>query len=357
MAEDQDLERNEEATPKRKEEARKKGQIAKSQEVVSVSVLLACVLFFNFGTGSMVKKLTAIMSKCLVNSGTTAIEQSTVQGLMLGYIYDAFLAVFPFLLVVFIAALASNYLQVGFLFSSEALQPKFSKISPLKGFKKLTSLKSVAELFKNICKLSIIGGVAYWTIASEIDNLLPLMDQSLWGIFIYIGNISLRIIIRTCWVLVVLAVLDYVYQRWEYERGLKMSKQEIKDEYKQMEGDPLLKSRVKRMQREMARKRMMAKVPQADVVITNPDHIAVAMKYDQKKMAAPVVLAKGADLVAEKIKEIARKSHVPIVENKPLARTLFKLVGVGGVIPENLYRAVAEVLAHVYKLKNYRMAG
>ena len=357
MAEEQDQERNEEATPRRKEEARKKGQVAKSQEVVSVSVLLGCAIFFYFGTGGMVQKLTVVMSKSLRDAGTMAVNQSSIQGIVAGFVYDGFLIVFPFLLLIFIAALAANYFQVGFLFSSESLAPKFSKIDPLKGFQKLASVRSLAELFKNICKLIIISAVTYWTVAAEIDNLIPLMDQSVWGIMVYIGKTSFKIIIRTCWVLIVLAVLDYIYQRWEYNRGLKMSKQEIKDEFKQTEGDPLLKSRIRRLQREMARRRMMAKVPHADVVITNPDHIAVAMKYDQKKMAAPIVVAKGADLVAEKIKEIARKNRVPIVENKPLARLLFKVVAVGGVIPENLYKAVAEVLAYVYNLKNYRMAG
>ena len=357
MAEDQDQERNEQASPRRKEEARKKGQVAKSQEMVSVSVLLGCVLFFYFGAGGMVQKLMVVISKSLRGAATTVVDQSSIQSLMLEFIYDSFLIMFPFLLTVFVAALLANYLQVGFLFSSESLQPNFSKISPLKGFQKLASLRSIAEMVKNICKLAIVSAVAYWTVSGEVENLFPLMDQSLWAILIYIGDVSFKIVVRTCWVLIVLAVLDYIYQRWEYERGLRMSKQEVKDEYKQTEGDPLLKGRIRRLQREMARRRMMSKVPKADVVITNPDHIAVALKYDQAKIGAPVVLAKGADLIAQKIKEIARQNNVPIVENKPLARLLFKLVEVNSMIPENLYKAVAEVLAYVYNLRNYRMAG
>ncbi len=173
---------------------------------------------------------------------------------------------------------------------------------------------------------------------------------------VYMGEISFKIILRTSWVLIVLAVLDYVYQRWEYEKGLRMSRQEIKDEYKQTEGDPLMKARIRRIQREMARKRMMAKVPKADVVITNPDHIAVALEYDQLKMFAPVVVAKGAGFIAEKIKEIARQNNVPVIENKPLAQVLNKMVKVNEVIPENLYKAVAEVLAYIYGLKEKRVA-
>lgn len=356
MAEEQDQERNEEASPKRREEARKKGQVAKSQEVVSVSVLLGCVLFFYFGAGGMVHGLSALMTRYLRESATTTLTESTVQGLVMGYVYDGFVLVFPFLLTVFLAALAANYLQVGFLYATEALQPKFSKISPLKGFKRLLGLRSLTELFKNTFKLVIVGSVAYWTVAGEIDSLTPLMDQSIWGILIYIGDIAFKIIIRTCWVLIVLAILDYLYQRWEFERGLKMSKQEVKDEYKQTEGDPLLKGRIRRLQREMARRRMMGKVPEADVVITNPDHIAVALKYEAMKIGAPVVIAKGAELLAQKIKELARANGVPVIENKPLARLLFKTVELDHAIPENLYKAVAEVLAYVYSLKSYRRA-
>ena len=357
MAEDQDQDRTEDASPKRKEEARKKGQVAKSQELASVTVLLGSVLFFYFGAGNMVRQLMDLLTRSLQESALTVVNRNTIQAMIFGYVYDAFVMMFPFLLTIFLAALAANYLQVGFLFSAEAMAPKFSKIDPMKGFQRLFALRSVAELVKNIFKLVIVSAVAWWTIEGEIENLAPLMDRSVWEIMVYIGDVSFTIIVRTCWVLLVLAVLDYLYQRWEHERGLKMSKQEVKDEYKQTEGDPLLKSRIRRVQREMARKRMMSKVPKADVVITNPTHIAVALKYDQAKMSAPVVVAKGAGLIAEKIKELARGSSVPIVENKPLARMLFKLVEVNKAIPENLYKAVAEVLAYVYNLKNYRMAG
>lgn len=196
-----------------------------------------------------------------------------------------------------------------------------------------------------------MGYVAYVTVHGELKGILPLMDQSAGEILAYLGRISFKIIFTTCWVLIIMAVMDYVYQRWEYERSLKMSRQEIKDEYKHSEGDPIVKARIKRLQREMARKRMMASVPKADVVITNPTHVAVALRYDQSSMIAPVVVAKGAGFVAEKIKEIAKASNVPVVENKPMARVLYKMVDVNKVIPENLYRAVAEILAYVYGLK------
>ena len=183
-------------------------------------------------------------------------------------------------------------------------------------------------------------------------DVLPLMEQSVWQIMAYIGQVSFKILFATCWVLIVLALMDYLYQHWEHGRSLRMTKQELKDEYKNTEGDPLIKSRIRRLQREMAMRRMMTKVPTADVVITNPTHLAVALKYDQGQMAAPVVVAKGANLIAERIKEIAKENGVTVVENKPLAQVLYRMVDIAEAIPDNLYQAVAEVLAYVYRLKN-----
>ena len=198
--------------------------------------------------------------------------------------------------------------------------------------------------------MGIISLVSYQVIGGEIKNCLPLGEQSVWGIMIYLGTISYKILITTCWVLVLLAILDYLYQRWEYEKGMRMSRQEIKDEFKNSEGNPAIKGRIRRLQREMARKRMMAAVPTADVVITNPTHLAVALKYDQKK-SAPYVVAKGAGLIAQRIREVARENNIPLVEDKPLAQVLYKVVKVEELIPENLYRSVAEVLAYVYSLR------
>jgi flagellar biosynthetic protein FlhB len=181
------------------------------------------------------------------------------------------------------------------------------------------------------------------------------MDESAWGVLAYIGKVMFRIVVTTAWVLIVLAILDYLYQRWEFEKGLKMTKQEVKDEFKQTEGDPRVKSRIKRAQREQARRRMMANVPKADVVITNPVHLAVALEYDGTRMIAPRVVAKGAGVIAENIKEIARKHGVPVVENKPVAQLLYKMVDIDGLIPEKLYRAVAEILAYVYSLKEKKV--
>ncbi len=352
MAEGKDQDKTEQATPKRKEEAREKGQVAHSREVASVAILFACLVYFYFSSAGMLEKIKELMVSTFREAGRVVITQDNIQSLLMGFLYKSFLLLFPFLLTVVITGLVANVIQVGIVFSGEALEPKLSKIDPLKGFQRLFSLKSVVELLKNIMKICIVGYVAYMTVKGETQGIFPLMDQSAGEILRYLGRVSFKIISTTCWVLIIMAVMDYVYQRWEYERSLKMSKQEIKDEYKHSEGDPIVKARIKRLQREMARKRMMANVPKADVVITNPTHIAVALRYEQSSMAAPTVVAKGAGFIAEKIRQLARENGVPIVEDKPMARVLYKMVEVNKMIPENLYRAVAEILAYVYGLKN-----
>jgi flagellar biosynthetic protein FlhB len=351
MAEDKDQERNEQASPKRREEARNKGQVARSSEVPSAAILLACTLLFYFGSGGMLERMMDLTRSTLRECGTTSVSLGTVDALFWGWAWKLFLIMAPLLLTVVIAGLLANYLQIGFIFSPEAMAPKFEKLDPIKGFQRLVSLRSIVELVKSILKMSIIGLIVWFTLKDEIDNLIPLMEDSLMGILVYTGKVTFRIMITTCWALIVLSLLDYLYQRWEYEKGLRMSRQEVKDEYKQSEGDPIVKARIRRIQREMARKRMMANVPKADVVITNPTHLAVAIHYDPDKMFAPTVVAKGAGYVAEKIKEIALSSKVPVIENKPVAQLLYKTVDVDRAIPEDLYRAVAEILAYVYGLK------
>jgi flagellar biosynthetic protein FlhB len=261
------------------------------------------------------------------------------------------------MLTVVVAAILANVLQVGVMFSSEAITPQVSKIDPIKGFQRLFSLRSLIELIKSIFKICIVGTVAYIVVKGELDRMLILMDQSVWGMMIYLGNISFKILLATTIVLIILAILDYIYQRWEYEKSLRMTKQEIKDEYKNTEGDPMIKARIRRIQREIAHKRMMAQVPKADVIITNPTHLAVAIKYDHENMMAPMVVAKGANIIAEKVKQIAEENDVPIIENKPLAQVLYKMVDINSLIPEDLYRAVAEVLAFVYDQKKVRIFG
>ncbi len=356
MAENDDQERTEQATSKRREETREKGQIARSQEVVSVAILVAGLLFFYFGGSTLMLKTMDVMTTGFREAGTTELTQTTVISIIINYILKGFGILFPLLIAVLVAAILGNVLQFGFLFSTESIQPKIEKISPAKGFKRLFSLRSLVELLKGILKVCIISGVAYLIIRNEFENLIPLADQSTWGMFIYISRVCFKILLAMTVVLVFLAGLDYMYQRWEFEKSIRMTKQEIKDEFKNTEGDPMIKARIRRIQREMAQKRMMSQVPKADVIITNPTHLAVAVQYLPDQMQAPIVVAKGADFLAEKIREVAKENDVPIIENKPLAQVLYKIVKINSLVPENLYRAVAEVLAFVYEQKNIKIS-
>ncbi|MBN1547784.1 MAG: flagellar biosynthesis protein FlhB [Syntrophaceae bacterium] len=349
--EDQGQERTEQATPKRRDEAREKGQVAVSREVASAVVLGASLIYFYFGAGHLMEGISEIMKSAFRDSGHTILTPQNIQPLAMTFIYKVFILIFPLLLAVFLAGFLANVLQVGFLVSWEATKPKLSKIDPIKGFKRLFSLRSLVELVKSLLKITVVSLIAYLVIVRELPALFPLADQSTWGMLMFIGRIAFRIMMMTCFILLVMALLDYLYQRWEFEKSIRMSRQEIKEEFKHTEGDPLIKSRIKRLQREIARKRMMANIPKADVIITNPTHLAIAIRYDQDNMNAPIVLAKGAGYVAEKIREIAAKHQIPIVENKPVAQVLYKITNIGDMIPADLYRAVAEILAYVYRLK------
>jgi flagellar biosynthetic protein FlhB len=352
MAEnDKDQERTEQATPKRREESREKGQVAKSREVSSAAILAACLIYFHFNASGMMNQIQEVIRWIFMESARQDFNIQAMHRLITGLAFKTMILMIPLFLTVLAIGVLSNVIQVGILFSAEPILPKLSKIDPIQGFQRLFSLKSLVELFKNILKMSVVGIVAYQTVKKEIIVLPTLMDQSVSGILIYIGRTSYRIMGLACIVLIMLAILDYAYQRWEHEKSLRMSKKDIRDEYKHTEGDPVIKGRIKRQQREMARKRMMANVPRADVVITNPTHLAVALRYDSEKMIAPVVIAKGAGFIAEKIKEISKVHSIPVIENKPLAQVLYKIVDVDQVVPENLYKAVAEILAYVYGLK------
>ncbi|HQQ14711.1 MAG TPA: EscU/YscU/HrcU family type III secretion system export apparatus switch protein, partial [Deltaproteobacteria bacterium] len=255
--------------------------------------------------------------------------------------------------VIFLAiGIASNILQFGFVFSGEPIVPKFSKLNPVTGFKnKFFSLKSLELLVKSIIILIVISWVAYRAIRREVPIFPPLIDCDLSVIVLTFFQSSMHLLWDFLWIFIMVAVADYAFQRWQHTRDLMMTKQEVKEEYKQHEGDPMIRSRIRSIQMHMARRRMMKEVPKADVVITNPTHLAVALKYERGKMVAPVVLAKGAGHLAEKIREIARAGGIPVVEDKPLAQALYKTVEIGDVIPEEWYKAVAEILAYVYRLK------
>ncbi len=356
MAEESFQEKTEQATPKRREEARKKGQVARSQELNSAVVLMAALLGI-YAMGSMLfGDLASLMARTLGSSHTIDLSQAGFRTHMLGWARYFFGTIGPIGLVIGVAALSVSLGQVGFVVNEEALNLKFNRLDPLAGAKRILSKRSLFELAKNIVKVAVIGYVSYRSIAPEMQQISLLADADIGSTFRYIGYAVFKVGMWTALALLFLAIIDFIYQRFELNQSIRMTKQEVKEENKQTEGDPQVRMRIRSLQREAARRRMMDEVPEADVVITNPTHYAVALKYDIETMAAPAVVAKGQNLIAERIKQIARECGIPTVENKPLAQALFKAVGVGEGIPEDLYRAVAEVLAYVFRLKERQPA-
>ena len=351
MAEETFAERTEQATAKRRSDARKKGQVARSREVPTVMVLMTGLAVLFFWSSAMYRQLSLLMAKLFGQIGTLALDPVSFQNLAWEIFASLGVILAPILLGVAAAAVLGNYLQVGSLFSWEAVQPDFGKINPWKGLGRLFSRQAAAELAKSVFKFAIIGWVAYATIRAEWTQIVSLWNQETGQIFRYVGQVSFELFLKTVLVMAALGVLDYAFQRWSYEKSLRMTRREVQDEFKQTEGDPLIKSRIRSIQRELARRRMMAEVPRADVIITNPTHLAVALQYRYKDMSAPKVIAKGAELVAEKIKEIGKAHGVPLVENKPLAQALFKTVDLGQTVPSSLYQVVADILAYVYRLR------
>ncbi|MBI5491390.1 MAG: flagellar biosynthesis protein FlhB [Deltaproteobacteria bacterium] len=349
MAEN-DQEKTEQGSSRRREQARQEGNFPVSREVSSFLTILGALLVLHFAGAWIFFGLSDLMRGSFhIMKGELTVTE--VSSLFQNISYKFFLLILPALAIPVFGAV-SYLLQNGFALTTKPLAPDLNRIDPLSGVKRLFSLNSLVELVKSIVKISVLAYVVYLTVAKEWNNLPMLMDADAAGAVTYIARTTFTIMTKTVWVLAVIAVLDYAFQRWSFEKGLRMTKEEIKEEMKETEGDPLVKARIKSIQREMARKRMMQDVPKADVVVTNPTHLAIAIKYDRSKADAPVVVAKGAGLVAEKIKELARANRVPVVENKPLARGLFKTVEVGMQIPVDMYKAVAELLAYVYRLKN-----
>lgn len=347
-------EKTEKPTPKRRREAKEKGQVLQSKEVNSAFILIFAFVGLKIFGSYMYDNLIDFSRKTLM--GTILIEEIFTQNGIHKIIMETILVlaqiVAPIILLILVVGVTINYMQVGFLFTTKAIEFKLNRINPIEGFKRIFSKRAFVELVKSSIKVFLIGYIVYKFTITEISNILNLYEMNLESIVKYIADISYKVGIRISLILIFLAFFDYLYQWWEHEKNLKMSKKEIKEEYKQTEGDPQIKSKIKEKQRQMAMMRMMQEVPKADVIITNPTHFAIALKYDKDKFDAPYVLAKGQDLMAEKIKEIGKSSSIPIVENKPLAQALYHKVEIGDVIPEELYQAVAEILAYVYSLNS-----
>jgi flagellar biosynthetic protein FlhB len=345
-------EKTEKATPKRRRKARQKGQVAQSKEISSVFILMTTLGVFYFAGSWIFFNIFGVFNGVFQNIATLPLNNATDASALLTQMFSILFSILmPILIPIVIAAVIANVAQVGFKIHGEAMKLSLNKLNPISGMKKFLSLKSLVELAKSIVKITIVGGIAYAVVESEMQLFPALMQKNVMDILLFIVTVAFKIFFYVCLAMIVLAVLDLVYQRWQHEKSLRMTKQEVKDERKQSEGDPKIKARIRGIQVEMAMQRMMESVPQADVVITNPTHLALAIQFDAKQMSAPRVLAKGAGFIAERIKEIAREYHVPIVEDKPLAQAMYKMVEIGDYIPVELYRAVAEILAYVYRLK------
>ena len=344
-------EKTEKATPKKRRDARRKGQVAKSGELPSAAVLLGTAVLLFLYASVMREKIEQLFLVSFYDYMLMELTFENISVVFSQLISQGLILMAPIFLAAIIVAVAATYAQIGFLLSAEAMKPNFSKLNPIKGIANLFKLRSLVELLKSVLKLTIIGVVVYNAIWGEKEQFMQMGNWDLAHTFSYTARIILSLGVQIGVILCILALFDYAYQRYEYEKNLRMTKQEVKQEYKNMEGDPLIKSRIREKQRKMAMQRMMQEVPKADVVITNPTHFAVAIKYDAEQSDAPVVVAKGMDYVALKIREIAEANGVIQMENKPLARALYNEVEIGQTIPAELFQAVAEVLAYVYKLK------
>jgi flagellar biosynthetic protein FlhB len=344
-------ERTEDPSAKRREDYRKKGQVAQSKEVQTAALFSLGLLFWLFYMPHFWDGLSTLTSSTWKSAWEFQGTPSAAWGLTIYFSKEMGILLAPLFLLVLIIGFFSSFFQFGWLLTAVPLIPDFSKLDPIAGMGRLFSKRSLVESIKSIAKVTLIGWVAFSTVMTKFNEALILLDTSTSETMTFLARTAGLIMGKICFILILLALIDFLYVRWEMEQKLKMTKQEQKEEFKESEGDPHIKSQIRALQQRMARKRMMAEVPKADAVITNPTHLAVAIRYDAKKMSAPIVVAKGADYVAMRIREIARENNIPLVENPPVARLLHK-IDLGATIPEELFKTVAEILAHIYSLKN-----
>lgn len=347
-------EKTEKATPKKRSEARDKGQVAKSPEIAS-SLILVAVLSVMLMLGSFFhERVFGLFADTFRNGLSMEVTKANAFAMFAKYAVQMLLILAPILVATLVVALAASYAQIGWLFTTETLKPHFNKLNPISGVKNLFGTRALVEFAKSSLKLTAVALVVYLVIWAERDRIMALSHVPVEDVFSFAASLTARLALLVASMLFVLAIGDYYYQKYEYEKSLRMSKQDIKDEFKNAEGDPLIKGKIKERQRRMALMRMMQEVPKADVIITNPTHFAVALQYDSTRMDAPRVIAKGQDYLALRIREIAKANDVVTMENKPLARALFERTEIGDVVPADLFQAVAEVLAYVYRLKGRR---
>jgi flagellar biosynthetic protein FlhB len=353
--ETEDAQKTEEATPRRLEEARTKGQVASSREVNHLFIILAGAVSFMALAPGLGGGIVRALSRFVTEPDRFVVGPAGIGDALSNAFGQVLLALLPVMALLVVAAILAGVVQSGLIFSTERIKPELSKISILKGAKRLFSLKSIAEFVKGVLKLAVVGSVVAMLFLPIFDDLPRITTMSIGAVVSLLQSLAVRLFMGVLAVMAVIAVVDFLYQRFEHMKSMRMSRQEVKDELKQTEGDPQVKARLRQIRTERARRRMMASVPEADVVITNPTHFAVALKYDPLTMPAPLVLAKGADAVAEKIREVARDHDIPLVENPPLARALFASVVLEQEIPAEHYKAVAEIISYVFRLKGRAM--
>ena len=353
MADNNKDQKTEEPTSKRVTDTEKKGNFAHSKEINSSFILLAALLGFMILGEQSTRNVMGSWTDMFAESWALQLTPEELYKVTANAMQAFVKIVGPFLIIIMLAGVISNLFQIGGLrFSSHPLVPKFNKLNPLAGFGRIFSKNSVMELFKSLFKVGIISVISYYVIKSHWKEIPPLMGFGVGQVLSFMGFVALEIIFNVLLVMIFLSLLDFTFQKFTYLENLRMTKQEVKEERKESDGNPQVKQRIRTVQMQMARKRMMSAVPEADVIVTNPTHISIAIKYDTENFAAPLVVAKGVGPIAMRIREIAKENGIPLVEDKPLARTLNKTVEVGQMIPASLYKAVAEILAYVYKLKH-----
>lgn len=357
MAEHDTQDRTERATPKRLADARKKGQVPRSRELNAAAVMLAGGTALYMMGGWLGSGMSRMMGAALSIPREEALRETYAISALAGAAWEALLICVPVFGVVIVAALLAPLAIGGWAFSTQALAPQFSRLNPLSGFKRMFSITSLVELTKGLAKFGVVALVGVLVLWNKMDALLGLGSEPVRLAVGHAFAVSGQALCMMAASLVLIAAVDVPYQLWNHAKQLRMARQEVRDEHKEQEGSPELKGRIRSLQQQIARGRMMQEVPNASVVITNPTHFAVALKYDESRMRAPVVVAKGADLVAARIRELATEHGVPLFEAPPLARTLFRHVEIGAEIPTSLYMAVAQVLTYVFQLKDARRLG
>lgn len=346
-----DASKTEDPSAKKLEESRKRGQVAQSRDLSTWVMFLAATLLIGTATPSMFANFTHELRAFLEHAHEFTMGSADIEGLLASTMLIAFKGSFLFFIILIFAAILGPTMQIGLMISPEVLKPDFSKISVVKGFGRLFSMKSFVEFLKGLLKMSAIGAVGFSLVAPYLNQIEHSIDTSPFDILIETKSLAVRMMVGILIALLAISLADFLYQRWEFMKQMRMTKQEVKDEYKQTEGDPFIKGKLKQLRMEKARQRMMQNVPKADVIITNPTHYSIALKYDTEVSDAPIVIAKGIDEVAMRIREVAKEHDIILYENRPLARSLYDTVEIDQPIPVELYKAVAEIISFVYKKK------